>query len=308
MTTSTLTPTNASAISRLLRKGGLYPQPAESNRHGVYVTGRGIVSIRLWLDLDGQRRRMAESVSTLLTEGGYSFEVNLDDDGVPSGIRVDGRLSDGPLVETVAEIEAEIAADAALTPTAIAEAGVANAKAELSAADEALRAAQRRVLDAQDGVVVAERTLAQARVDESTGALPVGTRVRHYGFTDILGTVVEPERAGLSVLADGSDAAVHGYERREWIPVEPEPEAPAANIVRDVTLTDYNGEDLALTVCSMLVSGFAITINGDRVAYGDRPVSVAGNGSLYFRTPARTTRGTKVVYVKVGDRVVVAYA
>jgi predicted RNase H-like nuclease (RuvC/YqgF family) len=55
---------------------------------------------------------------------------------------------------------------------------------------------------------------AEALADKD--AYPVGTRVRHYRFTDIVGTVVESDGAGLSVLDDGSTSPRHGYAKREW--------------------------------------------------------------------------------------------
>lgn len=198
-----------------------------------------------------------------------------------------------------------------VTPTDVAgaEARFESARLGLEAARTAIRAAEQRFRDAETELTDAERALAAAKVDAATGILPVGTRVRHYGFTDLLGTVAPSTRAGLAVVADGQTEPVQGYQAHEWVPVEETPAEPAPLV--DAIVDDYNGFDLQARVEALITSGFALTVNGDRIdtRYGTRIVDVCQNGSLSFRVVARTKPGrSNVVYVKLGARLVVRNA
>ena len=70
------------------------------------------------------------------------------------------------------------------------------------------------------------------------------------------------------------------------------------------TLSDYNGYDLSESINRVVDGGFIISVNGERVVGKS---NVAQNGTLYFNTPARTTRGTRTVSIKLGKKLSIEF-
>jgi hypothetical protein len=65
-----------------------------------------------------------------------------------------------------------------------------------------------------------ENELARARAAGDRNTWPVGTRVRHYLWSSITGTVVESDGTGVSVHQDRVFQTRHGYAKHEWRPIE----------------------------------------------------------------------------------------
>ncbi len=96
----------------------------------------------------------------------------------------------------------------------------------------ALQVAEEGVEVARENQRLAYAAMREAEARDSVGSIPLGTRVRHYYFTENLGTVVEGV-AGLAVRQDLTDKVTDGYAAGEWIPVEDDEAAEA--IARDTS-------------------------------------------------------------------------
>lgn len=73
--------TNASAVARALRSGGLMTVPSRT-REGIYVSGAllGVVSISVQIDIPSHARRLRDAVVEVLGTAGYLVQPNPHDD------------------------------------------------------------------------------------------------------------------------------------------------------------------------------------------------------------------------------------
>lgn len=86
-TTTARAGTNATSISRCLRRAGFLPVP--TRRHtGLYVTGSYLgVSVTAQIDHPAEAARLAADAAAVLTEAGYTVTVNPHDDAIFSVAR-----------------------------------------------------------------------------------------------------------------------------------------------------------------------------------------------------------------------------
>jgi len=68
-------------------------------------------------------------------------------------------------------------------------------------------------------VKVAQEVLVEAAAAAS-GSLPVGTRVRHRTYLDLLGTVAPSDGTGIAVTQDDFDTTTYGFGLDEWVPID----------------------------------------------------------------------------------------
>jgi multidrug resistance efflux pump len=100
----------------------------------------------------------------------------------------------------------------------------ADARANIEHAERRIRQLQHTIRLAEYRLWAAEKELIQRRAElvraaaaEASNALPVGTRVAHYRWQDITGTVVESDGTGIAVQQDGQTAPSFGFGIDEWV-------------------------------------------------------------------------------------------
>lgn len=97
---------------------------------------------------------------------------------------------------------------------------IADIDVQLSAA-RSLRAMYEETIEKlEEARVEAVRALAAEEAAAASDSLPVGTRVRHRTFADLLATVVPSDGTGVSVVQDNVTEVSNGYGPGEWVPIE----------------------------------------------------------------------------------------